>query len=88
MAAALLGAEVDAEGVRCLMEAYHRLKRLPVHIDDDPTQTVVRIAATAKGKALLEAGRERRLEVLTAQIETLSRVEREALQRGVESSNA
>jgi len=51
---------------------------------DKSDARVVRIAATAKGKALLEAGRERRLEVLTAQIETLSRVEREALQRGVE----
>jgi DNA-binding MarR family transcriptional regulator len=45
---------------------------------------VVRIAATAKGRALLEAGRERRLEVLTAQIEALSRSERETLQKAAE----
>ena len=45
---------------------------------------VVRIAATAKGRALLEAGRERRLEVLTAQIEALSRGERQVLERAAE----
>ncbi len=42
---------------------------------------VVRIAATAKGKALLEAGRERRLEVLTAQIAALPKQERAVLMR-------
>ena len=45
---------------------------------------VVRIAATAKGKTLLEAGRERRLEVLTAQVEALSRAERETLRCAAE----
>ena len=45
---------------------------------------VVRIAATAKGKALLEAGRERRLEVLTAQVEALSRAERDTLRSAAE----
>jgi hypothetical protein len=42
---------------------------------------VVRIAATAKGRALLEAGRERRLEVLTKQVEGLNVVERKLLAR-------
>jgi DNA-binding MarR family transcriptional regulator len=42
---------------------------------------VVRIAATAKGKALLAAGRERRLEVLTAQIAALSKQEQAVLVR-------
>ena len=41
----------------------------------------VRIAATAKGRGLLEDGRERRLAVLTNQIEALSREERVVLQR-------
>jgi len=45
---------------------------------------IVRIAATAKGRALLEAGRERRLQVLTAQVEGLSREERESLRRAAE----
>ena len=35
---------------------------------DKDDRRVVRIAATAKGRALLEAGRERRLEVLTEQV--------------------
>jgi DNA-binding MarR family transcriptional regulator len=54
---------------------------LATKTDDVADRRVVRIAATAKGKALLEAGRERRLEVLTAQIAALSRVERSTLQR-------
>jgi DNA-binding MarR family transcriptional regulator len=66
-----LVAEMEADG-------------LATKAGDKSDGRVVRIAATTKGKALLEAGRERRLEVLTAQIETLSRVEREALQRGAE----
>jgi DNA-binding MarR family transcriptional regulator len=45
---------------------------------------VVRIAATAKGRALLEAGRERRLRVLTDQVARLSRDERESLRRATE----
>lgn len=45
---------------------------------------VVRIAATVKGRALLEAGRERRLELLTAQVEALSRAERETLHAAAE----
>ena len=40
--------------------------------EDEVDRRGVRIAATAKGKALLEAGRERRLQVLTSQIEALS----------------
>ena len=44
----------------------------------------VRIAATAKGKALLEAGRQRRLQVLTAQIEALGKEERQTLRRAAE----
>jgi len=45
---------------------------------------IVRIAATAKGRALLQAGRERRLQVLTTQVEGLSREERESLRRAAE----
>ena len=41
----------------------------------------LKIAATAKGKALLEAGRERRLAVLAKQVAGLSAAERELLQR-------
>jgi len=51
---------------------------------DRSDRRVVRIAATAKGKTLLEAGRERRLEVLTAQVEALSRAERETLRSAAE----
>jgi DNA-binding MarR family transcriptional regulator len=66
-----LVAEMEAEG-------------LATKAGDKSDGRVVRIAATAKGKALLEAGRERRLEVLTAQVEALSRAERETLQRAAE----
>jgi DNA-binding MarR family transcriptional regulator len=66
-----LVAEMEADG-------------LATKADDKSDRRVVRIAATAKGRALLEAGRERRLEVLTAQIEALSRSERVALQRAAE----
>jgi DNA-binding MarR family transcriptional regulator len=48
---------------------------------DADDRRVLRIAATAKGRALLEAGRERRLEVLTKQVEGLSVVERKLLAR-------
>ena len=41
----------------------------------------LKIAATAKGKALLEAGRERRLAVLASQVAGLSAAERELLKR-------
>ena len=51
---------------------------------DRSDRRVVRIAATAKGKTLLETGRERRLEVLTAQVEALSRAERETLRSAAE----
>ena len=51
---------------------------------DADDRRVVRIAATAKGKALLEAGRERRLEVLTKQIGDLTREERRALMSAAE----
>ncbi len=57
---------------------------LATKADDKSDGRVVRIAATAKGKALLEAGRERRLEVLTTQVESLSRAERETLQQAAE----
>jgi DNA-binding MarR family transcriptional regulator len=66
-----LVAEMEAEG-------------LATKTDDKSDRRVVRIAATAKGKALLEAGRERRLEVLTAQVDGLTRAEREALQRAAD----
>ena len=42
------------------------------------------IAATAKGKSLLEAGRARRLAALTRQIDALSGEERRALQRAAD----
>jgi DNA-binding MarR family transcriptional regulator len=66
-----LVAEMEADG-------------LATKAGDKSDRRVVRIAATAKGKALLEAGRERRLEVLTAQVEALSRAERETLQKAAE----
>lgn len=51
---------------------------------DKVDRRVVRIAATGKGRALLEAGRERRLEILTQQIGALSREERQVLDRAAE----
>ncbi len=51
---------------------------------DKDDRRVVRIAATAKGRALLEAGRARRLDVLTQQIAALSRDERRVLDRAAE----
>ncbi len=49
--------------------------------EDGSDRRVLRIAATAKGRALLEDGRERRLAVLTAQIAGLSEREQRVLQR-------
>jgi DNA-binding MarR family transcriptional regulator len=46
---------------------------------DATDRRVVRIAATARGRALLEAGRARRLETLIRDIAALSRGERAAL---------
>jgi len=66
-----LVAELEADGLATKKE-------------DEADRRAVRIAATAKGKALLEAGRERRLEVLTNQVDALSRAERETLQRAAE----
>ena len=63
-----LVAELEAEG-------------LATKAEDVNDRRALRIAATGKGRALLEAGRERRLEVLTQQIEALSRDERHMLQR-------
>jgi DNA-binding MarR family transcriptional regulator len=57
---------------------------LATKTEDAKDRRVVRIAATAKGRALLEAGRARRLEVLTAQIAGLSRVERQVLDQAAE----
>jgi DNA-binding MarR family transcriptional regulator len=57
---------------------------LATKTEDEKDRRIVRIAATAKGRALLEAGRERRLEVLTAQIDGLPREERATLQRAAE----
>ena len=45
---------------------------------------MVRIDATAEGKRLLEAGRERRVRALTGRIARLADSERRALARGVE----
>ena len=69
------------------------MSRLVAALDEDGLATktgdkddrrVVRIAATAKGRAVLEAGRERRLEVLTEQIAALTRSERQVLDRAAE----
>jgi DNA-binding MarR family transcriptional regulator len=49
---------------------------------DATDRRVVRIAATARGRALLEAGRARRLETLIRDIAGLSRSERAALSEG------
>ena len=66
-----LAAELEADG-------------LATKTGDKVDRRVVRIAATAKGRALLEAGRERRLEILTGQIAALSRGERQVLDRAAE----
>jgi DNA-binding MarR family transcriptional regulator len=50
-------------------------------VDD---RRVVRIAATTKGRTLLESGRERRLEVLTAQIAALGEREQQTLRRAAD----
>ncbi|MBP6014100.1 MAG: MarR family transcriptional regulator [Alphaproteobacteria bacterium] len=66
-----LVAELEADG-------------LATKAGDTQDRRALRIAATAKGKALLEAGRERRLSVLTAQVEGLSRTERDLLRKAAE----
>jgi DNA-binding MarR family transcriptional regulator len=66
-----LVAEMEAEG-------------LATKTGDGEDKRVVRIAATAKGRALLEAGRERRLNVLAAQVGALDRDERATLRRAAE----
>jgi DNA-binding MarR family transcriptional regulator len=63
-----LVAELEADG-------------LATKTEDKSDRRVLCIAATAKGRALLEAGRERRLELLTKQIAALTRDERQLLQR-------
>ncbi|HJW42006.1 MAG TPA: MarR family transcriptional regulator [Rhizomicrobium sp.] len=45
---------------------------------------VLRIAATAKGRTLLEAGRERRLAMLTDQVQALGERDRQTLARAAE----
>lgn len=45
---------------------------------------MVRIAATAEGRALLEAGRRRRVELIVERLGRLAESERRALERGVE----
>ncbi len=66
-----LVAELEADG-------------LATKTGDAHDRRALRIAATAKGKALLEAGRARRLSVLTAQVEGLSRTERDVLRKASE----
>lgn len=66
-----LVAELEADG-------------LATKTGDAQDRRALRIAATAKGKALLEAGRARRLSVLTAQVESLSRTERDVLRKAAE----
>jgi DNA-binding MarR family transcriptional regulator len=51
---------------------------------DPADRRVVRIAATVKGRRLLEAARARRVEALTLQLEALAPRDRRALARGVE----
>jgi DNA-binding MarR family transcriptional regulator len=63
-----LVAELEADG-------------LATKTEDTNDRRALKIAATAKGRALLEAGRERRLEVLTKQVEGLSAEERKVLAR-------
>lgn len=66
-----LVAELEADGLATKKE-------------DAEDRRVVWIAATAKGKALMEAGRARRLEALTRQVDALPREERQVLQRAAE----
>jgi DNA-binding MarR family transcriptional regulator len=66
-----LVAEMEAEGLATKTE-----------VADD--RRALKIAATARGRALLEAGRERRLEVLTKQVGGLSVEERKVLARAAE----
>jgi len=51
---------------------------------DGEDRRVIRIAPTAKGRTLLESGRERRLEVLTAQIAALGEREQQTLRRAAD----
>lgn len=51
---------------------------------DKRDERVVRIQATAKGKALMEAGRQRRVEALSAELGKLSQGERKILDRASE----
>jgi DNA-binding MarR family transcriptional regulator len=51
---------------------------------DAADRRLVRIAATAKGRRLLEAARARRVKTLAARLEILSAGERRELARGVE----
>ena len=67
---------------RIVAELERRGLATKVQVEED--RRGIRIAATAKGRALLEAGRARRLEVLTKQIEGLSREERLVVQRAAE----
>lgn len=66
-----LVAELEADGLATKTE-----------VADD--RRALKVAATAKGRALLEAGRERRLDVLTKQVEALSAEERKVLARAAE----
>ena len=53
--------------------------------DTDPAdRRGVRIAASEQGRRLMEAGRDRRVDVLTTRLEKLADSERRALARGVE----
>ena len=52
--------------------------------EDKDDRRVIRIAATTKGRTLLETGRERRLEVLTAQIAALNEREQQTLRRAAD----
>ena len=58
--------------------------RLVTRQTDTDDRRSVRIAATAKGLKLMEAGRERRVRALVARVGELADSERRALARGVE----
>jgi DNA-binding MarR family transcriptional regulator len=51
---------------------------------DARDRRMVRIAATAEGRALLDAGRRRRVAAITERLARLAESERRALERGVE----
>lgn len=82
-----IGALAAAEQVRVptmsrlvtALVAQGLVRRLPDPVD----RRVVRIEATAAGRALLRAGQQRRLKMLSAEIAALDERERQALRRAI-----